>query len=145
MTTITSTARLVDDEWVLRCLDYPAIEHHGSWLDEVVVQHRAMVREFVGVDPCIEYQLGDTDLTARMGQVRQAAARARELRDAARMVDDSVAAERGRLVQELSDLRVAPSEIAVVLGVPVRSVRHDAGADEEARIARRILRSLHAV
>ena len=77
--------------------------------------------------------------------MRQAAARARELRDAARTVDDSVADERDRLVQELSDLRVAPSEIAVVLGVPVRSVRHDAGADEEARIARRILRSLHAV
>ncbi|MCJ1714009.1 hypothetical protein ACLBWP_08875 [Microbacterium sp. M1A1_1b] len=145
MTTITSTARLVRDEWVLTCMDYPAIEHHGSWLDEVVVQHRSMVREFSGVDPDIEYLLGDADTMARMATVRQAAARARELRDEARAVEDSVALERDRLVQELSDLRVAPSEIAVVLGVPVRSVRHDAGADEEARIARRILRSMHAV
>lgn len=145
MTTITSTARLVDDEWVVRCEDYPAIEHHGSWLDEVIVQHRSMVHEFVGIDPCIEYRLGDADMMARMHHVRVAATRARELRDAARAVEESVAADRDRLVAELSDLHVAPSEIAVVLGVPVRSVRHDAGADEEARIARRILRSLHAV
>lgn len=145
MTTITSTARLVDDEWVLRCVDYPAIEHHGIWLDDVVVQHRAMVHDFVGVEPCIEYLLGDADTVARVGELRAASARARALRDAARAVEESVAPARDRLVQELTDLRVAPSEIAVVLGVPVRSVRHDAGADEEARIARRILRSLHAV
>lgn len=145
MTTITSTARLVDDEWVVRCVEYPAIEHRGTWLGDVVIQHRAMVHEFAGVVPCIDYLLGDPDTVTRIGFVRAASARAQELRDAARAVEGSVAPERDRLMQELTDLRVAPSEIAVVLGVPTRSVRHDAGADQEARIARRILRSLHAV
>ncbi|MFJ3384508.1 MULTISPECIES: hypothetical protein [unclassified Curtobacterium] len=144
MPTISSTAALVDDEWVLRCVDYPAIEHHGAWLDDVVVRHRTMVQDFAGSLPRIEFAVGDESTAARIAAVRDASERARAMRAAARALEDSVARDREALVERLTELHVAPSEIAEILGLSVRAVRDEVGSDEEARIARRILRTMHA-
>ncbi|ROP65220.1 hypothetical protein [Curtobacterium sp. ZW137] len=144
MPTISSTAALVDDEWVLRCVDYPAIEHRGAWLDDVVVRHRTMVQDFAGSAPRIEFVVGDAATAARIAAVRDASERARAMRAAARALEESVAGERERLVERLTDLHVAPSEIAEILGLSVRAVRDEVGSDDEARIARRILRTMHA-
>ncbi|MEN0102244.1 MAG: hypothetical protein AAGC90_04895 [Curtobacterium sp.] len=143
MTTITSTAALVDDEWVLRCVDYPAIEHHGAWLDDVVVQHRTMVHDFAGETPRIEFVVGDPSTASRIAAVRCASERARAMRAEARALEEAVADDRDALVARLTELNVAPSEIAEILGLSVRAVRDELGSDEEARIARRILRTLH--
>lgn len=143
MHALTSIATLADDEWVLRSVDYPVIETHGSWLEDVVVEHRTMVHDFTGDEPDIHYEVGDERTAERIAAVQDATNRARALRSEARDIEAAVAGDRTELVDRLSELNVAPSEIATILGLSVRGVRDELGSDEEARIARRILRSLH--
>jgi hypothetical protein len=141
---LTSIATLDADEWVVRSVEYPVIETHGSWLEDVVASHRTMVHDFAGDDPDIRFAVGDDHTASRIAAVQEATNRARALRSEARDIEAAVADDRHELVDRLTDLNVAPSEIAAILGLSVRSVRDELGSDEEARIARRILRSLHA-
>jgi hypothetical protein len=143
-TTLTSIATLDHDEWIVRNVEHPDFETHGSWLEDVVVAHRSTVHDAVGREPEIRFAVGDDRTAARIRSVQDAIDRARALRSEARVIEASVAGDRHDLVDRLTELNVAPSEIASILGLSVRSVRDELGSDEEARIARRILRSLRA-
>jgi hypothetical protein len=137
-----SVAALRDDEWVVRSEDITTVETHGAWLDDTLARHRSDLG--VGPDAQVDYrfEIGGRSTTARIASVQDASNRARALRNEARELESTVADERQELVDELTDLRVAPTEIAEILGLSVRTVRAELGSDEEARIARRIMRTL---
>lgn len=142
MRALTSIASLTDDQWVLRNVEDPSIVTHGEWLDDVISAHRHTLRDGGHVPIEIHYEIGSGDTSERIEHVREAANRARALRNEARLVEATVADDREELVDRLTDERVAPTEIAEILGLSVRTVRDALGSDEEARIARAIMRTL---
>lgn len=139
---LRSVAALHDDEWVVRSADRPGVETHAAWLDDALARHRSDLGLAADQDLEFRFEIGGRTTTARIAAVQDASNRARALRNAARELESTVAEERHELVDELTDLRVAPTEIAEILGLSVRSVRAELGSDEEARIARRIMRTL---
>lgn len=145
MSTLLSVAALIDDEWIVRSDDHPAVVTRGSWLEDVLARHRAAVASAAGGPVDVRFVVGDRDTTDRIAHVQETTAHARQLRAEAREIEAAVSADREELLDVLADLHVAPSEIATILGLSVRNVRDELGSDEEALIARRILQRLHRV
>jgi hypothetical protein len=143
MPALVSVAALVDDEWIVRSDDHPAVVTRGSWLEDVIARHRAAVVAAAGRHVDIRFVVGDRDTCERIAHVQETTAHARQLRAEARELEAAVSADREELQDVLAGLYVAPSEIATILGLSVRNVRDELGSDEEALIARRIMQRLH--
>lgn len=135
---LVSIANLATDEWTLRSRD-SAVVTVGLWLDETIAQHRQELASAGLTGPLtLRYQLNGHDVDGDIRRVREVV---EALHETYRWITTDTAArpERYALLAQLSEARVMPSEIALMVGVDVRLAERFAGNDEEARIARTLL------
>lgn len=136
---LVSIANLAADEWTL-CSRDAAVVTAGLWLDETIAQHRQELASAGLTGPLtLRYQLNGQDVDGDIRRVRDVVEEVHEHYRQARVTDAGARPERYALLAQLSEARVMPSEIALMIGVDVRLAERFAGNDEEARIARTLL------
>jgi hypothetical protein len=139
---LVSIANLVDNEWTVTSVQDPEVVTCGLWLGDVLDAHRAAL----GV-PCdaveVRYQLAGRDIDSDVQHVREAQEWIYETYRLAKTFDITTRPERYALLARLSEERVMPSEMALMLGVDVKVAERFAGDDTQARLARRLLHKMH--
>lgn len=135
-----SIVQLQRQGWVVTNTDDPSISHHGEWLPDILGAHRHAITFRLHQPLALRYQLGPDDTAERIDHMRTVGEHVAALRRQAAHAEAAIRADRVRLMRELAGLRVAPGEIALILGVPTTAVPKDLGTDQDARLAR----SLHS-
>lgn len=136
---LVSIANLAADEWTL-CSRDSAVVTVGLWLDETIAQHRQELTSAGLTGPLtLRYQLNGHDVDGDIRRVREVVEELHETYRWIKTTDTAARPERYALLAQLSEARVMPSEIALMVGVDVRLAERFAGNDEEARIARTLL------
>lgn len=140
---LVSTANLAADHWTVQN-DDSAVVTVGLWLDETTAQHRKELTSAGLTGPLtLRYQLNGRDVDGDIRRVREVVEELHEHYRHIKTVDTLARPERYALLERLSQSRVMPSEMAVMLGVDVRLAERFAGDDDEARIARAIFHQLN--
>jgi hypothetical protein len=137
-----SIANLAGDQWTVRSVDRPAVVTAGLWLDEAIAEHREeLAAEGVSGPLTLRYQLDGRDVDGEIRRVRGVVEELHERYRRIKSADTLARPERYALLERLSEARVMPSEMALMVGVDVQLAERFAGDDEEARIARTLLHS----
>ena len=138
-----SIANLAGDQWTVRSVDRPAVVTAGLWLDEAIAEPREeLAAEGVSGPLTLRYQLDGRDVDGEIRRVRGVVEELHERYRRIKSADTLARPERYALLERLSEARVMPSEMALMVGVDVQLAERFAGDDEEARIARTLLHSI---
>lgn len=138
-----SIANFAGDEWTVRSVDRPAVVTAGLWLDEAIAEHREeLAAEGFSRPLTLRYQLDGRDVGGEIRRVRGVVEELHERYRRIKSADTLARPERYALLERLSEARVMPSEMALMVGVDVQLAERFAGDDEEARIARTLLHSM---
>ena len=141
---LTSTAHLVDNEWVITSTEFPDVTTCRLWFGETLTAHRGELRRHSSAEVCVKYQIGGADIDGSVQHVREAMEWLHEAYRAAKTFDVNSRPERYALLEQLSADNVMPSEMALMLGVELQVAERVAGDDYEARIARQLLHQMNA-
>jgi hypothetical protein len=139
---LVSIANLVDNEWTITSTEHPDVTTCGLWLGETLTAHRAALRRYTRAAVDVKYRIGGRDIDGDVQHVREAMQWLHETYRVAKTFDITTRPERYALLERLSEERVMPSEMALMLGVDLKIAERFAGNDQEARLARRLLHQL---
>lgn len=139
---LVSIANLAADQWTVQS-DDSAVVTVGLWLDETIARHREELTSAGLIGPLtLRYQLNGRDVDGDIRRVREVVEELHEHYRHIKTVDALARPERYALLALLSEARVMPSEMALMVGVDVQLAERFAGDDEEARIARTLFHSI---
>ena len=137
----TSTAVLEDEEWTLTNSDH-GIVTHGLWLDETLDSHRAELAARSDAAIELRYVVNGVDVDLDVQKIRRVMHWLQETYRASKRLELRTRPDRDALLEQLTDHRVMPSEMALMAGVDLTIAERFAGDDAEARIARQLLHKL---
>ncbi|MDY7530050.1 MULTISPECIES: hypothetical protein [unclassified Cryobacterium] len=141
MSEAASIANLANEEWTITNTVHDVVTV-DLWLNVALRRHTEDLAGITSQAVPVRYQLDGVDIDADVCAVRAVLDWLHEAYRVAKTYDVTTRPERYALLQRLAESRVMPSEMAVMVGVDVSIAERFVGADDEARIARSILRRL---
>lgn len=137
--TLVSIANLINNEWTVTSVNCPDVVTCGLWLGETLTAHRAALGGLRPDALHVRYRIDGEDIDGDVQHVREAQEWLHKTYRVAKTFDVTTRPKRYALLTRLSEEKVMPSEMALMLGVDVRVAERFAGDDDEARLARRLL------
>jgi len=136
-----STAVLEHEEWTVTNVDHDVVTC-DLWLDVALSRHRCELAAVTSAELELRYVVNGVDVDLDVQQVRRVMHWLQETYRASKRLEVQTRPARDALLEQLTEQRVMPSEMALMAGVDQSIAERFAGDEAEARIARQLLHKL---